>query len=153
MDLTLTTPALLFPAISLLLLAYTNRFLTLANLIRSLQSKYSENEDDRILSQIKNLRKRVILIKQMQLFGIWSLLLCVVCMFVLFAGLILVGKWIFGISLILLIISLAQSIREIQISVDSLHIQLSKMEGVTFSEGIGDKLKNIRKWDINYVKL
>jgi hypothetical protein len=145
MDLTLTTPALLFPAISLLLLAYTNRFLTLANLIRSLQSKYSENEDDRILSQIKNLRKRVILIKQMQLFGIWSLLLCVVCMFVLFAGLILVGKWIFGISLILLIISLAQSIREIQISVDSLHIQLSKMEGVTFSEGIGDKLKNIRK--------
>ena len=145
MDLTLTTPALLFPAISLLLLAYTNRFLTLANLIRSLQSKYSENEDDRILSQIKILRKRVILIKQMQLFGIWSLLLCVVCMFVLFAGLILVGKWIFGISLILLIISLAQSIREIQISVDSLHIQLSKMEGVTFSEGIGDKLKNIRK--------
>jgi hypothetical protein len=145
MDLTLTTPALLFPAITLLLLAYTNRFITLANLIRSLQSKYSENEDDRILSQIKNLRKRVILIKQMQLFGIWSLLLCVVCMFVLFAGLILVGKWIFGISLILLIISLAQSIREIQISVDSLHIQLSKMEGVTFSEGIGDKLKNIRK--------
>lgn len=145
MDLTLTTPALLFPAISLLLLAYTNRFLTLANLIRSLQSKYNENSDERILGQIKNLRKRVILIKQMQLYGIWSLLLCVVCMFVLFAGWIVVGQWIFGISLILLIISLGQSIREIQISVDSLHIQLSDMEGITFSGGIGEKLRNMRK--------
>jgi len=128
MDLNLATPALLFPAISLLLLAYTNRFLTLATLIRSLHSKYREKPDKLILGQIKNLRKRVVLIRNMQALGISSLLLCVVCMFVLFAGYIQAGEYIFGISLILLMASLILSIREIQISVNALKIELNDIE-------------------------
>ena len=128
MDINLTTPALLFPAISLLLLAYTNRFLALATLIRTLHTKYKEDPHDVILGQIKNLRKRVILIRNMQACGVLSLLLCVVCMFLLFANEQIAGRYTFGVSLILLIISLALSVYEIQISVKALKLQLSDME-------------------------
>lgn len=128
MELDLTTPALLFPAISLLLLAYTNRFLTLATLIRGLHSKYKEDPDKAILGQIRNLRLRVVLIRNMQALGVLSLLLCVVCMFLLFAKEIEIGRIIFGISLMLLIASLAVSVYEIQISIKALEIQLSDME-------------------------
>ena len=128
MEIDLTTPALLFPAISLLLLAYTNRFLALAALIRELHARYKANPDQVIKGQIDNLRYRVILIKDMQAFGVLSLLLCVVCMFVLFAGLALLGKVIFGASLILLIVSLTLSVREIQVSINALNLHLLDLE-------------------------
>lgn len=127
-DISLTTPALLFPAISLLLLAYTNRFLTIASLIRKLHDEFQSHPNQLIIGQIKNLRTRVILIRNMQALGISSLLLCVFCMFLIFAGEFLIGKIIFGVSLILLMGSLALSIREIQISVNALNIQLSDLE-------------------------
>ncbi|KPP94266.1 MAG: Protein of unknown function (DUF2721) [Bacteroidetes bacterium HLUCCA01] len=128
MTLTISTPALLFPAISLLLLAYTNRFLTIANLIRQLHSRYMENPQPQTLGQIQNLRHRVRLIKDMQLYGIISLLLSVVCMFAIFAGYNIVANVTMGVSLLLLIVSLAFSVREIQISADALKILLSDME-------------------------
>lgn len=129
MEITLTTPALLFPAVSLLLLAYTNRFLTLAGLIRTLHDRYQSHPDDMIMEQIQNLRKRVKLIQQMQTVGVTSLFLCVLCMFILFAGYLLIGEIIFGISLILLMTSLALSLQEIRISVNALNLQLSDLEG------------------------
>ncbi|MCB1190268.1 MAG: DUF2721 domain-containing protein [Leptospiraceae bacterium] len=126
MEITLTTPALLFPAISLLLLAYTNRFLVIAQLTRGLHSKYINDKNNPIFSrQIENLRKRIYLIRNMQAFGVSSLFFCVFCMLVLFAGQIFVGKILFGISLVLLMTSLGISIWEIQISVHALNIQLS----------------------------
>ena len=134
MEINLTTPALLFPAISLLLLAYTNRFLTIATLIRSLHGKYKETPDKLVWGQIKNLRLRVKLIRNMQALGVLSLLLCVVCMFVIFAGNLPLAEFIFGISLILLILSLAFSAWEIQISVKALNIQLSDIEESSIKE-------------------
>ncbi len=128
MEITLTTPALLFPAISLLLLAYTNRFLTLAGLIRSLHADYKKSQDQNIKAQLSNLKRRVHLIKNMQLAGITSFTLCVVSMFAIYESWITLGSVIFGISLILLILSLALSIIEIQISVKALNIHLSDME-------------------------
>lgn len=128
MDITLTTPGLLFSAISLLLLAYTNRFLTLANLIRTLHDKYDETGDKRAKEQITNLRRRVTLIKNMQLLGIGSLFLSVFCMVALFAGLIITGKLLFAVSLGMLLISLGLSMIEIRISVDALNIQLQDLE-------------------------
>jgi hypothetical protein len=128
MEITLTTPALLFPAISLLLLAYTNRFLTLATLIRDLHAKYKQSPDDILYWQVKSLHHRVNLIRSMQAFGVSSLFGCVVCMLVLFLGWVVVGKIIFTISLILMSLSLAVSFREIQISVDALNLRLSDME-------------------------
>ncbi|MEM9671599.1 MAG: DUF2721 domain-containing protein [Bacteroidota bacterium] len=128
-ELTLTTPALLFPAISLLLLAYTNRFLAIAALIRQLHGQYNDHPDSRIKGQIENLRKRVILTRNMQSLGILSLFLCVLCMFLLFADEYELGKWVFGVSLLLLLASLGLSVREIQISINALSLQLSDMEG------------------------
>ena len=130
MDITLTTPALLFPAISLLLVAYTNRFNTLGARIRSLHTLYKENPDRIIAGQIETLRKRVILIRNMQAFGVASLFSCVLCLFVLFAGKIMAGKIIFGTSLILMMISLAISFREIMISVNALSMELEGLEKI-----------------------
>ena len=127
-ELTLTTPALLFPAISLLLLAYTNRFLAIAALIRQLHGQYNDHPDSRIKGQIENLRKRVILTRNMQGLGILSLFLCVLCMFLLFAEEYEFGKWVFGASLLLLLASLGLSVREIQISINALELQLSDLE-------------------------
>lgn len=128
MDLGLTTPALLFPAISLLLLAYTNRFLTLANLIRELHKSYKNNPEQIILAQISNLRYRVHLIRDMQVWGSASFFLSALCMFFLYAGQELVGKLLFGVSLVALMVSLGISFREIQISVDALSYRLSDLE-------------------------
>jgi hypothetical protein len=129
MDITLSTPALLFPAISLLLLAFTNRFLTLATIIRGLHERYQSERRENLLLQISNLRYRIYLIRNMQIFGVFSLLFCVISMFSLFAGWIEVGNWIFAIALILMMISLAISIRELQISVGALDLLLDDMEG------------------------
>jgi len=127
-ELSLTTPALLFSAISLLLLAYTNRFLAYANVVRGLHARYKENPQGIIVGQIQNLRKRLILTRTMQLLGIGSLLLCVLCMFLVYIDLQLFGEIVFGIALVMLIISLAISVREIQISVKALDLHLSDME-------------------------
>ena len=80
-ELTLTTPALLFSAVSLILLAYTNRFLSYAQLVRQLRDRYMENPSDITVAQIENLRKRLNLTRTMQGLGIASLFFCVVSMF------------------------------------------------------------------------
>ena len=128
MELSLTTPALLFPAVSLLLLAYTNRFLALATLVRSLHAHYRERADPLVLKQIDNLRYRIHLIQGMQATGVSSLLVCVVCMFVLFFGKIVLGKALFAASLVLMIVSLGLSVREIQVSVKALDLHLLDLE-------------------------
>jgi hypothetical protein len=128
MNFTLTTPALLFPAISLLLLAYTNRYMTLARLIRDLFSPHSEKTDEYVIGQIKNLRKRIYLIKRMQLFGVLSFFLCVATMLLLFLGLPKIGEITFITSLVCLLISLGISIREIGISATALEIMMSRCE-------------------------
>ena len=131
MEINLTTPALLFPAISLLLLAYTNRFLTLAALIRDLHARYKANPEDVLHGQIANLWYRVRLIKYMQALGVGSILLCTVSMFALLAGWQSAGTIIFGLSLVLMAFSLALSLREILVSVDALDLRLRDMEGFT----------------------
>ena len=127
-ELTLTTPALLFPAVSLILLAYTNRFLSYAQLVRQLRDRYVENPSDITEAQIENLRKRLNLTRTMQGLGIASLFLCVVSMFLIYIGLQLFSAYEFGLALILLIASLGVSFREIQISTRSLEIYLGTME-------------------------
>ncbi|MFW2374619.1 MAG: DUF2721 domain-containing protein [Gammaproteobacteria bacterium] len=128
MEISLTTPALLFPAISLLLVAYTNRFNAISSRIRSLHSAYKENPNDTLVSQITSLRRRVHIIRNMQGFGVASLFLCILCMFALFAGTILVGKIIFGLSLMLMLASLGYSLQEILLSVQALNLELSELQ-------------------------
>jgi hypothetical protein len=113
MEIDLTTPALLFSAISLIMLAYTNRFLSYAQLVRTLKDQYRENHSAVTAAQISNLRKRLYLTRAMQVTGIGSLLLCVVSMFLMYIQLYLISVYIFGLALVLLIISLGISVREI----------------------------------------
>ncbi len=127
-QLTLTTPALLFSAVSLILLAYTNRFLAYAAVVRGLHATFKENPNILLLGQIQNLRKRLRLTQTMQVLGISSLLLCVICMFLIYVHFSALAEITFGIALVLLILSLTLSVREIQISVKALDLQLSDME-------------------------
>ncbi len=130
-QLTLTTPALLFSAISLIMLAYTNRFLAYSSVVRSLHDKYLQKKNESLKRQIKNLRTRLYLTRSMQIFGISSLLLCVLTMFMIYIEQHNLATWIFGAALILLIISLALLIKEIQISVKALEHHLGDMENKT----------------------
>ncbi|GAB4245820.1 MAG: DUF2721 domain-containing protein [Ekhidna sp.] len=134
MEITLTTPALLFPAVSLLLLAYTNRFLAIATLIRQLHKSYLSNPESVVEGQLKNLRRRLFLIRAMQLFGVLSLFLCVLAMFFIYLKIGAWGELLFGISLVTLLLSLFISLREIQLSTKALDLELSDME-------LGEKLK------------
>lgn len=124
MDITLTTPAMLFPAISLLLLAYTNRFLALASVIRNFDL---EKENTNGHEQIKNLRQRIQLIKNMQAAGIASFFMCVLSMLAIYANYQTVGSSIFACSLVLLLYSLWLSVREIRISIEALDMHLSQL--------------------------
>lgn len=128
LELPLTTPALLFPAISLLLLAYTNRFLTLANLVRSLRDRYIATHEAHVAGQIANLRHRLHLIRNMQVFGVASFFLCVLSMILLYVGQNAAGAVIFGAALLLLLISLALSLWEVQISIDALTLELQDID-------------------------
>jgi hypothetical protein len=128
MEITINTPALLFPAVSLLMLAYTNRFLTLATIIRGLYDRYQSVPEDNLVMQIANLRYRIYLIRNMQIFGVLSLLFCVISMFALFAGWIAGGQWTFGLALILMMVSMGISLRELIISVGALDLLLADME-------------------------
>ena len=127
-NMTLTTPALLFPAISLLLLAYTNRFLTLAQVIRQLHPGKSGPVTELALRQLGGLKRRIGLIKLMQGFGVLSFLLCALSMFVLFIELQTAGKVLFGLSLLALAVSLLVSLWEVLVSTEALNIVLGDME-------------------------
>ena len=127
-SLTLTTPALLFSAISLIMLAYTNRFLAYAAVVRNLHDKYLDKQDDLLIEQIKNLKKRLGLTRAMQILGITSLLLCVLTMFLVYVHYVVLATWVFGIALLLLILSLSLLIWEIQISTYALSLHLRDIE-------------------------
>ncbi|MCC8198681.1 MAG: DUF2721 domain-containing protein [Tannerellaceae bacterium] len=120
----LTTPSLLFSAISLILLAYTNRFVSYAGVVRALKESHQKNPDPRNLQQISNLRTRLYLICSMQILGIMSLLFCVISMFFIYISWQIPAAWIFGMALVLLAASLCVCIWEINISVKALEIHL-----------------------------
>lgn len=129
MEISINTPALLFPAITLMMLAYTNRFVALATLIRNLRAKYKQITEDReiIVAQIKNLRDRLMLIKQMQASSIVSFFFCVLSMLLIYFQVAMWAFTVFGLSLGFLLLSLMLSLREIYISTKALEIELKDM--------------------------
>lgn len=127
-ELTLTTPALLFSAISLIMLAYTNRFLAYASIIRNLRDEYLKRKEASLIRQIKNLKLRLDLTRYMQISGITSLLFCVLTMFLIYIDYHVLAVYVFGLGLVLLLVSLAFLIWEIQISAKALNNHLSDIE-------------------------
>ena len=129
MTLEVSTPALLFPAISLLFLSFTNRFLHLAALIRKLHSDWLERGDELLRTQIENLRRRLVLIRVMQLLGAVSLLFCVVSMLAVVSAYQWLGIATFVVALALMACSLGSLVWEVWISGGALRILLNAMEG------------------------
>ena len=128
-EININTPALLFPAITLLMLAYTNRFLSLASLIRKLHDEYHRGEKEKnILKQIRNIRTRLNLIRYMQGLGVISFLCCVLCMYIIFRGWMQLAHWVFAASLIFLLASIILSLLEINKSTKALELELSDIE-------------------------
>jgi len=124
----LTTPALLFPAISLLFLAYTNRFLVLAQLIRQLHGQQKQAIKQIVQKQITNLQKRLALIRLMQVFGVTSFIICSLSMMGVFLDYIYEAEILFGFSLLFLVLSLLVSLYEIIISTGAIKLELQDME-------------------------
>lgn len=126
---TYSTAALLFPAISLIMLAYTNRFLALAALVRNLHAKYLEHNKEGVLQgQIDNLRYRLKLLRHMQAMGVLSFISCIVCMYGIYLDNITFAEICFALSLLFFTISLLLSFIEIQLSNKALELELSSME-------------------------
>lgn len=149
MEITFNTPAVLFPAISLLMLAYTNRFLALANLIRKLHEEYETGKDKKlIMLQIMGLRRRLYYVRWMQGLGVLSFLICVTTMFCIYSGWQAVAQVLFAFSLIALSFSLIFSLIEIVQSTNALELELSDMQdldGEGFFTELWKKYKLSRK--------
>ncbi len=139
MEITFNTPALLFPAISLLLLAYTNRYLAIANLIRKLHDEYTRGgKNNLLLKQIKILRVRINLVRMMQGLGAFSFLCCVVTMYSVYEEWSGLTRYTFALSLLSLVISLIMSLLEISQSTRALEWELSDMEELEKSNFFSD---------------
>ncbi len=144
LEISINTPALLFPAITLLMLAYTNRFLSLAALVRKLYIEYNRGEKEKnVLNQIKSIRTRLNLIRYMQSFSVLSFLCCVLCMYFIFRNWMVMAHWIFAFSLFFLFLSIVLSLIEINKSTKALELQLSDIEELS----AGNIFKDIFKAD------
>jgi hypothetical protein len=128
MEFNITTPALLFSAISLWMLAFTNRFLAIANLVRQFTALYEKQHEEGIYLQIRNFTRRLALIKFTQFFGVLSFFFCVLCMLLVFAQYTLAAEILFAVSLLALLVSLFLSLWEVFISIDALKLELDKLE-------------------------
>jgi Protein of unknown function (DUF2721) len=128
MRIELNTPALLFPAISFLLLPYTQRYLALANLIRNLLAEHKAVPDDNLVQQITVLRRRISLIRLMQTFAVFAMLLSMLSMLSIFEQWLGVGHTLFFAALISIVVSLILSLSEIQLSTSALNLQLQALE-------------------------
>ena len=147
MELTVNIPALLFPAISLIMLAYTNRFLALSSRVRVLHDKYQTQEQRHLIfTQIKNLKYRLKLIRNMQSYGVTSLLFSIVSMFFIYIEYQKTAQVVFGISLLAFCWSIFLSLIEIRLSTKAIEIELSDMEGLE-DPSVMDYLKKIFERD------
>ncbi len=127
-EFSITTPAVLFPAISLLILAYMNKFLAITTLIRKLKDKYVEKADENILAQLMNLRRRMIIIRNMQWLAVFSMFLCVLSMYFIFENQYVTAKNLFAAGMFFVMCSLFLSLREIHLSVVSIGLELKDMK-------------------------
>ena len=139
MEFTFSTPALLFPAVSLLFISYTNRFVSYADLVRRLHERWRSEGSPVLAKQIRNLRSRIKLIRNMQISGGFSLLLCVICMILLFFGMMMAAELAFILALVLMLVSLGLLVYEVSISVNALNLQLSDLERSGDQEAPGTK--------------
>ena len=134
MVLDLTTSALLFPAIPLLMITFGTRFTVVSELIRKIHDEYAADIDlddvraKRMLGEISALKKRLWMIQINQTLSSLSFFFNLLPMFALYMGNQNLAKTIFGIALALLMLAVVLFIIEISIAVRSLNLQLSDLD-------------------------
>lgn len=129
MEISINTPAILFPAFSLLMLVYTNRFLAVGSLVRELIMQQEKNETDHYLyDQIKNLKKRLTLIKNMQEWSVAGYLFTVASIYLIYIGQPSYGEYAFALAVLTFSISLMLLLVEVYYSTGALQIALSKFD-------------------------
>ncbi len=142
MDITINTPALLFPAISLVMLAYTNRFMALSSVVRKLHDEYQSNRSNKNLPlQIRNLQFRIKLVRRMQFFGVTSFIVALVSMYLIYQEAMEAAHIAFATAMVLFAISLVISLIEIMKSTNALELELSDMEEDEKQNTIVDYIK------------
>jgi len=129
MDITINTPALLFPAISLIMLAYTNRFLSVAALIRDLHKQYKSTDDTTVVScQITFLKIRLRMIQNMQYLGISSFVFALLSMYLMYINSMPFARISFALAVVMFACSLVISLLEIRQSTKALEVALRDMQ-------------------------
>lgn len=142
MDITINTPALLFPAISLVMLAYTNRFMALSSVVRKLHDEYEGNRANKNLPlQIRNLQYRIKLVRRMQFFGVTSFLVALVSMYLIYSDYMQAAHITFATAIILFAVSLVLSLIEIMKSTNALELELSDLEDEEQTGGLVNYIK------------
>ena len=126
MKLELTTPALLFSTVSLLILAFNNRFTSIAGLIRKLHDEYRAAGSLHLPPQIFRLRRRLRLIRDMQRVAISSLLLSIVTMLLLFYNSFEIARLVFTGSLLLLVLAIGLALVELSVATNALNVELDQ---------------------------
>jgi hypothetical protein len=150
MELTLATPALLFSTASLLLLGFTNRFTATAKVIRDLHAEYRANPKSLnnviIVEQIRTLQYRVRLIRNMQLLGVFSLFISILCMIAIYLDYQQAAGGLFGTALFLQAGALGISVYEISLSIEALKIELSDLEHLIGEQSTVRRLRDVLRW-------
>lgn len=127
-EVTYSSAGLLFPAISLLMLAYTNRFLGLAAVVRNLVAQYKHHPRGHIQQQVLNLKKRIMLLRHVQAIGVMSLASCTACILALVFANQMLAQALFGLAVVLMLLSLMVSLVEIYMSVEAINLELDHID-------------------------
>ena len=127
-EITISTPALVFPALSVLMLAYTNRFIAISKRVRALHAEHKNNPAKNLKKQIKSLHKRLMFIRNMQVLAITGFLINMISIFLILISLPKVATVLFGVGLLAIIGSLLISVLEINMSVQAMSFELEEDE-------------------------
>ncbi len=121
---TLQTPTYVFSAISLLMIAYTSRYVAISQVIRHL-SESAPGSDSRVECQIRSLMKRVKYIRNMQITALIGFCANIMTMILIVLGIDFLIAPLFIAGLVLILVSLGICIMEIALSAQALSISLS----------------------------
>ncbi len=126
MTIPITTPALLFPAIAILMLGYVNRYIGAASVIRAITKDYSTGHRRvQVVEQLQIMQKRIGLFRYMLEIGAFALAMACLSMFLIFVDKQQAGNLVFGLSLVAMITSTLVSFYETVLSNQSLNIEIN----------------------------
>ena len=129
-DLNFWYPALLFPAIPLMMIVFGNRYSSLSKLIRDLHDRFLKEDEvrDKFTEQIELLTDRLFLVKSMQTLAGLAFIANLLTIFFRYIDVPSVAFSLFGVATILLSASILLFVIEIQKSSSALSKHISDLK-------------------------